>query len=165
MIENGESSITLRNDLRPGDLGSIVRMHGTLYAQEYGFDLTFEAYVAGPLAEFVRNQTDRDRLWVAERNGEVVGSIAIVHASPKQAQLRWFLVAPAARGHGLGTKLIQESISFCRQCRYQSIILWTVSALTTAAHLYRSAGFTKTEERTANQWGVQVIEEKYLLEL
>src|ERR687885_147033 len=87
---------------RQGDLGSVVHLHGTVYAKEYGFDPTFEAYVAGPLAEFVRSRTDRDRLWVAERGGRMVGCIAIVAAGPQTAQLRWFLVDPSARGAGLG---------------------------------------------------------------
>jgi len=153
---------TLRHDLRPGDLGSIVHLHGTLYAREYGFDPTFEAYVAGPLSQFVLTRTERDRLWIAERGERLVGCIAIVGASPKEAQLRWFLVDPSARGCGLGKRLLQESVAFCRERGYDSIFLWTVSALTAAARLYRSAGFHKVEEKPGEQWGVSVVEEKYV---
>jgi GNAT superfamily N-acetyltransferase len=155
--------LTLRHDLNPGDVGYIVYLHGTLYAKEYGFDPTFEAYVAGPLSEFVRHRTDCDRLWIAERDGEIVGCIAIVGVSETEAQLRWFLVDPSARGQGLGKTLIEEAVAFCRSCRYESVFLWTVSALITAAHLYRSVGFEKVEEKPGRQWGVEVVEEKYLL--
>jgi GNAT superfamily N-acetyltransferase len=149
--------------LQPGDIGDIVHMHGVIYAREYGFDHTFEAYVAGPLADCVRAASPRDRIWIAERAGEIVGCIAIVAASEKVAQLRWFLVDPAARGLGLGKKLIHEALAFCKAMGYRSIILWTVSALTAAAHLYQAAGFKKVEEKPGHQWGVAVIEEKYEL--
>src|SRR5687767_5795171 len=114
---------TLRTDLRPGDLGAIVALHGVTYAREYGFDATFEAYVAGPLAEFVRHRTPRDRLWIAEKDGQLAGCIAIVAASEREAQLRWYLVAPAARGHGLGKTLLTEAVAFCEQCGYEKIFL------------------------------------------
>src|SRR2546423_4368740 len=105
---------TLRTDLRPGDLGTIVYLHGVIYAREYGFDPTFEAYVAGPLAEFVRRASPRERLWIAERDGRLIGSVAVVAASPQTAQLRWFLVDPCARGAGLGKRLLREAIAFAK---------------------------------------------------
>src|SRR5262249_50223286 len=124
-----QGSITLQTSLRPGDLGNIVSLHGTLYAREYGFDTTFEAYVAGPLGEFVRSGSERERLWIAEQDGRLVGCIAIVTASAETAQLRWFLVDPSVRGAGLGKRLLQEAIHFSRDSGYRGIILWTVSAL------------------------------------
>jgi ribosomal protein S18 acetylase RimI-like enzyme len=155
--------VSLRHDLRPGDLGWIVYLHGTVYAREQGFDATFETYVAGPLAEFVGSPGNRDRLWIAEAEDRIVGCIAIVGVSPTEAQLRWFLVDPSLRGSGLGKRLLHEAIAFSRQNGYASIVLWTVSALTTAAHLYRSAGFQKVEEKPGRLWGVDVVEEKYQL--
>jgi GNAT superfamily N-acetyltransferase len=153
----------MRTDLQPGDLGAIVHLHGVLYAREYGFDPTFEAYVAGPLAEFVKTGSAKERLWIAEKEARLVGCIAIVAASAEVAQLRWFLVDPAARGAGLGKKLLQEAVHFARECGYRSVILWTVSALTAAAHLYRAVGFRKVEEKPGHIWGVNVVEEKYEL--
>lgn len=157
--------ISLRTTLKPGDLGSIVHLHGVLYSREYGFDPTFEAYVAGPLAEFVRAARPRERLWIAERDGRIIGCVAIVAASETTAQLRWFLVDPSARGVGLGKQLLHEAVQFCKECDYHTVILWTVSALTTAAHLYRSVGFRKVEEKPGRMWGADVIEEKYELQL
>ena len=157
--------VTLRTDLLPGDLGRIIHLHGVVYAREHSFDTTFEAYVAGPLAEFVRSRSERDKLWIAECGDRLAGCIAIVGTSEAQAQLRWFLVDPSFRGLGLGKRLLCEAIEFCKRCGYDTVFLGTVSALTVAARLYRSFGFQKVEERPAQQWGVQVIEEKYVLAL
>ncbi|MSQ94035.1 MAG: N-acetyltransferase [Gemmataceae bacterium] len=157
------SNFTLRHHLNPGDLGAIVRLHGTLYAREYGFDSTFEAYVAGPLADFVLVPSTRNRLWIAERGADIIGCIAIVGISPNDAQLRWFLVDPSVRGLGLGKLLLREASSFSERCGYESVFLWTVSALTAAAKLYRNGGFVKVEEKAGRQWGVEVVEERYVL--
>jgi ribosomal protein S18 acetylase RimI-like enzyme len=158
-------TVALRTTLRPGDLGTIVHLHGTLYAREYGFDPTFEAYVAGPLAEFVRAGDARARLWIAERGEQIVGCVAIVAAAPHTAQLRWFLVDPGARGTGLGKRLLREAVAFCEACGYTSVILWTERSLTAAAHLYEAAGFRKVEEKPGRVWGKDVVEEKYELQL
>ncbi len=157
------SGVTCRTQLEPGDLGLIIHLHGKIYAREYGFDPTFEAYVAGPLAEFVWRAAPRERLWLAEREGQIAGCIAIVAGAPETAQLRWFLVVPAARGAGVGKRLLNEAVAFSKECGYRRIILWTVSALTAATHLYRSAGFRKVEERPGHLWGVEVVEEQYEL--
>lgn len=158
-----DAGVSVRTDLRPGDLGAVVHLHGVLYAREYGFDPRFEAYVAGPLAEFVNAGSTRERLWIAEKDDRIVGCVAIVAASAEVAQLRWFLVDPSVRGAGLGKQLLQEAVQFCKECGYRSVILWTVSALTAAAHLYRGVGFRKVDEKPGRMWGVDVVEEKYEL--
>jgi GNAT superfamily N-acetyltransferase len=157
--------VQIRNTFRPGDVGAITYLHGTLYAQESGWDHTFEAYVAGPLAEFAKNQTDRERIWIVEHDDIVCGSIAIVDAGGGSAQLRWFLLHPQRRGVGLGKELVRNAIAFCRERGYRSVFLWTVSSLPAAAHLYRAAGFTLTEERTRELWGAVVTEQRYDLAL
>jgi GNAT superfamily N-acetyltransferase len=155
----------MRTQLRPGDIGAIVQFHGLTYGREYGFDHTFEAYVAGPLADFACRHSERERIWIAERDEQLIGCIAIVEASPKVAQLRWFLVDASARGAGLGKRLLIDAIAFCRRCGYESVILWTVRSLTAAAHLYAAAGFCKVEEKPGRHWGVDVVEERYELNL
>jgi ribosomal protein S18 acetylase RimI-like enzyme len=157
--------IAIRTSLRPGDLEGIVTLHGLIYSQERGWDDTFEAYVAGPLSEFVRNPSDRQRLWIAERNGQLAGCIAIVPAAPRTAQLRWFLVEPSVRGVGLGKRLLDEALVFCKDRGYAEVMLWTERSLTAAAKLYRAAGFRKTEEKARRAWGAEVVEEKYELKL
>jgi GNAT superfamily N-acetyltransferase len=160
---DGPAGVLLRTDLRPGDLGSIIHLHGIVYARERGFDVTFESYVAGPLSEFVRSRTDRQRLWIAEEGGRIVGSIGVVSVSAETAQLRWFLVDPACRGKGVGRRLVESAVAFSDDCGYAEIVLWTESALEAAARLYRAAGFRKVEEKPGRMWGVDLVEEKYAL--
>ena len=157
---------SIRCRLKPGDIGHLARLHGILYAKECGYDHTFEAYVAEGLAEFVKSTSpDRNRIWLAERNDQIVGSIAIVGSSKLEAQLRWFLVHPDCRGLGLGRELMNEALSFCREMKYGSVFLWTTSELVAARHLYTSVGFRKTGEKTHEIWGKEVTEERYDLQL
>ena len=149
--------------LVPGDMGTIVYLHGILYAEEYGFDQTFEPYVAVPLADFVRSRGDRDRIWIVETNEKMVGTVAILSVSQEVAQLRWLLVHPDARGTGLGKRLVREAIDFCKTCKYRSVFLWTLNILPKAAYLYRSAGFKKTEAKAHHIWGCDLTEERYEL--
>lgn len=160
-----EAGLTLRTRFGPADVETIARLHGAVYSREYGFDATFETYVREPLARFERERPANGRLWIAEYSGQVAGSVAIVPAEPEVAQLRWFLVTPEARGRGIGTRLLGEAVGFARGAGYRQIVLWTVSTLSAAVRLYRSAGFRKVEARPGRRWGVEVVEERYHLEL
>ncbi len=158
-----EHFFQIRNRIKPGDIGYIIYLHGILYAEEYGFDHTFETYIAKPLAEFVLSANERERLWIAETEGKIVGSVAIVRVSDEEAQLRWLLVHPDARGRGLGKKLVHEAADFCKTAGYNSVFLWTISMLRTAIHLYQSKGFVKTEEKAHLFGGVNLTAERYEL--
>jgi GNAT superfamily N-acetyltransferase len=159
-----QKKINIRWDLRPGDMGSVIRLHGVLYAREYGYDHTFEGYVAAGLAEVAESfDSRRDRLWVAEQAGEIVGSIAVVKRSAGEAQLRWFLIAPRFRNLGLGRSLLQLALQFGKDCGYEIIYLWTLRGLESATHLYVSCGFFRTEGRTHPLWGKMITEERYEL--
>jgi len=177
---------TLRSERRTGDLAWLLGAHADL-ARELGWDATFEAYVAQPMATSLLAASPHERLWIAEQAGRNAGSIAIVqadfvvdhavevrkitgHIAPtilpvklETAQLRWFLVQPEARGEGLGRLLLEEAIAFSRGQGYHRIILWTVSRLEAATHLYCAAGFEKTQEIRAKRWGADVVEEQYTL--
>jgi N-acetylglutamate synthase-like GNAT family acetyltransferase len=153
--------ITIRSTLRPGDIGYVTYLHGTLYAAEYGWDHTFEAYVAGPLAEFSKSHNDRQRIWIVEREGKVAGSIAIVEASLEEAQLRWFLLHPSLRGRGVGRILMDNAIDFCKESGYSHVFLWTEGRLTAATRLYESFGFRLTSQETHELWGTTVTEQRY----
>jgi N-acetylglutamate synthase-like GNAT family acetyltransferase len=141
-------------------------LHGTLYAVEYGLDHTFEGYVSEGLREFAKAyDSAEDYFAVAELDGRIVGSIAIVGHADQSTQLRWFLVHPDARGHGLGRRLLKDAVAFCRQREYKSVFLWTISELKAAAHLYRDAGFQLIEQNTHEIWGAVRTEERYELVL
>jgi N-acetylglutamate synthase-like GNAT family acetyltransferase len=156
-------SIVIRNTLFPGDLGNLISLHGSLYAKEYGLDITFEAYVAIPLAEFANRNSSRECIWIAEQDRKMVGCIAMVEKSQEIAQLRWFLVTPEARGHGLGRQLLESAIAFAKAGGYQKVILGTFSKLSTAGHLYRSVGFQRMQAIPMHIWGADLIEEEYEL--
>lgn len=134
--------------LRPphaGDLGWIVHRQGALYAEEWGYDERFEALCAQIVAEFVQHlRPSKERCWVAEKDGEIVGSVFLVRKSDAIAKLRLLYVEPSARGHGIGGRLIDECVRFARQAGYRKITLWTQSELQAARHLYKKAGFKLT---------------------
>jgi N-acetylglutamate synthase-like GNAT family acetyltransferase len=157
--------VSIRHDLRPGDVGYMTYLHGTLYAPEQGWDHTFDAYVAIPLAEFAKSKSPRERIWIVEKEGRIIGSAAIVKFSEKEAQLRWLLLHPEVRGRGLGRRLVEDALDFCRDVGYSSVFLWTVNTLPIAAQLYQSAGFKQTDELTHELWGSTVTEVRYELAL
>jgi DNA-binding MarR family transcriptional regulator/N-acetylglutamate synthase-like GNAT family acetyltransferase len=166
---NGDSDrlgvFTFRSH-RPGDIGYITYRHGVLYAEEYGFDETFEAYVAAGLAKFVENyDPTKEHLWIVEMEATIVGSIAIVNVDDHVAQLRWFLIEPSVRGKGLGKKLLHEAVGFCKRRGYRKIILWTLAQLHAARHLYANAGFQLAETKSHVIWGKDLTEELWELEL
>ena len=151
---------------RPGDIGWITHRHGAVYAEEYSFDETFEALVAEILARFIKDHDPkRERIWIAEQDGEQVGSVMIVDAGDQIAQLHLLFVDPKARGKGIGKRLIDECIHFAKRNNYQKIKLWTQSILLEARHLYSKAGFSITEEEPHTSFGQDLIAEIWELSL
>ncbi|MGH9501923.1 MAG: bifunctional helix-turn-helix transcriptional regulator/GNAT family N-acetyltransferase [Terriglobales bacterium] len=137
-----------------GDMGWVVHRHGVLYAQEYGYDEQFEALVAEIAANFVQHfDAKRERCWIAEKDGEIVGSVFLVKKSKTVAKLRLLLVEPSARGLGIGKRLVDECLRFARQVGYNRIVLWTQSELPAARHIYQQAGFRRTQQKKHCDWG------------
>ena len=156
----------MRHHLKPGDIDNLVRLHGILYAREYGFDETFEKYVADGLAEFVGSpRPDKSRMWLAEASDRIIGSIAIVAGPGREAQLRWYFVDEEHRRQGLGRELMEKALMFCREQGFETVFLWTTSELSAARRIYTRFGFRKTEDKTHTIWGKKVTEERYDLHL
>ena len=151
---------------RHGDFGWIVSRHAELYAQEYGWGEPFEGLCAQIVADFVNNyDAGRERCWIAELDGENVGTVMVVKDSDEVARLRLLLVDPKARGLGLGRRLVDECVAFARQAGYKKMTLWTHSILAAARRCYRNAGFTLTSSEKKHTWGKDVVAEYWDLDL
>ena len=163
--EAGRPEITLRVH-RPGDMGWIVQQHGLLYAREYGWDISFEALCAEITAQFLKDfDPARERCWIAEIDGQQVGSVFLVKHSDEVAKIRLLLIDPAARGHGLGKRLVDECIAFARSCGYRKITLWTQSMLLAARGIYQNAGFVHVATEPHHSFGHDLIGETWELTL
>jgi DNA-binding MarR family transcriptional regulator/GNAT superfamily N-acetyltransferase len=149
--------------LRPphaGDLGWIVQRHGQIYAEEYGWDHTFEAMVAGIVSDFVRDlDPERERCWIAERDGRNVGSVMVVKREEDVAQLRCLIVEASARGLGIGRRLVEECIHFAREHGYRKMMLWTVAGLDAARRIYEAEGFALVREEAHPHFGYDLVDQ------
>lgn len=156
---------TLRKH-RPGDMGWVISAHGSLYAQEFGWDESFEALVAEIAVGFIRKfNPERERCWIAEMDGEPVGSVFLVQQSKTVAKLRLLIIDPKARGYGLGKQLVGACIAHARNLGYRKMTLWTQSSLLAARHIYKEAGFRLVETEPHNSFGVELVGEFWTLKL
>jgi GNAT superfamily N-acetyltransferase len=158
-------SVTIRRH-QPGDLGWIVSRHGALYAAEWGFDASFEALVARIAADFLGNHDPScEAAFLAERDGERLGSVLVVKAGPRLGKLRLLLVEPSARGLGLGQRLVATAEDFARAAGYARMTLWTQSCLTAARALYAARGWQHRASEPGEAFGVALVSETWEREL
>src|SRR5215472_9210760 len=150
----------------PGDMGWIVHRQAILYAEEYGWDETYEALAAEIVAQFIRNyDPKRERCWIAERDGARVGAVFVAKASEEVAKLRLLHVEPEARGLGIGKRLVEECVLFARQAGYQKMTLWTQSILHAARRIYEQVGFRVSREEQHHSFGKDLTAEIWDLDL
>lgn len=145
-------AISIRHELRSGDLGRIVSLHGEAYAPLAGFGLRFEAYVAQTIAEYVLDNDARGRIWLAEQDGRLIGCTAVALRGDKASQIRWVVVDPAARGAGLGNELVGRAVDYCKAEARDSIYLFTTDGLAESQSLYEKLGFSITSNETDELW-------------
>ena len=157
--------ISIRTDLRPGDIGRVIQMHGALYSTEYNYSIQFEMYVAKGLCEFYEKYNpQRNRVWICEYNNKMIGFLLLMDRG-EAAQLRYFLIEPEYRSVGLGSRLMKQYMDFLRQCGYKKSYLWTTHELSTAASIYKRFGFQLTEEKESTSFGKPLREQRYDLVL
>jgi GNAT superfamily N-acetyltransferase len=157
-----DTDISIRTELRPGDIGYVTYLDGHLYKEEYGYGIAFEAYVAMGLYEFYRQYDPaKDRVWVAEHGERIVGFLLLMHREGNVAQLRYFILEPDYRGIGLGKRLMELFMDHLRVGGYTGAYLWTTHELGVAASLYTRHGFVLVEEKESNAFGKSLLEQKY----
>ena len=144
--------VSIRTDLRAGDLGRIVSLHGEAYEPLGGYGLKFEAFVGRTIAEYVLDNDAQGQIWMAERNNRLVGCAAIALRGGNRGQLRWVVVDPSERGHGLGKMLVNSAMDYCRAARCHSVFLETTDGLQESQTLYEKLGFTVTSNTVVELW-------------
>ncbi len=158
----GRRPVGLLRTHRPGDIGWIISRHGALYHHEYGWDISFEQLVAEIAAQFLKSyDPKRERCWIAEIDGEPVGTVMLVKGTDTLAKLRLLIVEPSARGLGIGRALTNECLRFAREAGYTRMTLWTQSILVAARSIYRAAGFQLIKEEPHHSFGVDLIGETW----
>lgn len=156
------SNLSIRNDLRAGDLGAVIHLHGAMYYEEYNYSLSFESYVAAGLAEFYQQyDPERDRVWIVEDEGRMIGFLLLMHRGARSSQLRYYILLKPYRGMGIGKKLMQEYMQWLYDKGYDHSYLWTTDELPAAASLYTRYGFNLTEEKPSSAFGKELKEQRY----
>jgi ribosomal protein S18 acetylase RimI-like enzyme len=156
------NDISIRTNIKPGDLGYVMYRHGKLYADEYNYGISFETYIGAGLYEFYKNyNSEKDCVWICEHNNNIVGFVLLMHRENNAAQLRYFYLEPEYRGIGLGKKMMQMYMDFLRAKGYASSYLWTTHELSSAASLYKRHGFVLTEEIDSTSFGKPLREQRY----
>ncbi len=164
--ENAAAEPWLIRPHRPGDIGWIVHRHGVLYSRDYGWNANFEGFVAEIAGKFAQSHdASREHCWIAERHGDIIGSVFLMRQDDQTAKLRLLYVEPAARGLGVGRRLVEQCLHFARSAGYRRIVLWTNDGLTSARRIYEAAGFRLVAEEAHSMFGPPMVGQDWELEL
>jgi GNAT superfamily N-acetyltransferase len=156
------NEISIRTTPQAGDLGFVIHRHGKMYADEYGYGISFEMYVAMGMYEFYKNYVpNKDRVWICEHDNKIIGFLLLMHRENNTAQLRYFYLEAPYRGIGLGKKMMQQFFDFVKEKNYSGVYLWTTHEQTAAASMYKGYGFKLTEEKDSTAFGKPLKEQKY----
>ncbi len=158
------SDVKITKGYIPGAIGRVAELNGSYYHKHWGFGLIFEAMVATDLSAFLKRYDEtRDGFWTALLDGRIEGHITIdgIHAESTGAHLRYFIVSDVLRGKGVGSRLIDSAIDFCRNSGHKGAYLWTFEGLDAARHLYEKSGFKLVEQLRGSRWGVEVNEQRF----
>jgi N-acetylglutamate synthase-like GNAT family acetyltransferase len=150
-----DSDCTIRDDLKPGDIGYLIHLQAEHYHKEFGYDLEFEALIARLFSDFVMRNDTKEKLWVVEKNERIVGCVALFEENETTARLRLLFLHPEARGNGMGKKLVKLATDYAEDAGYSSVVLMTEDILEAAGKIYRDLGYkiVKSEEKT--MWNVR----------
>jgi GNAT superfamily N-acetyltransferase len=166
LVPSAEPRPLVIRPLRAGDFGWVVHRHGALYAQEYGWDATFEALAARVVADYIQNRDPkREEAWIAEVDEEPVGCVFCVKEDDEVARLRLLLVEPKARGMRIGSRLVDECVRFSKGAGYKRLVLWTNDVLVSARRIYEAAGFRLASESPHHSFGHDLVEQDWVLDL
>jgi len=157
--------VVIRSIGDPGDLGWMVQAHGEVYAEEFGWDIAFEALVARIVGEYGERGDAGEEAWIAELDGRRAGCVLCVRDDDRTARLRILLVDPSARGHGLGHRLVDTCLRFAREAGYRRIVLWTNDVLVAARRIYQAAGFELVDEERHHSFGHDLVGQTWAREL
>lgn len=164
--DSSDERVSIRPLGMPGDLGWVVMAHGEVYAEEFGWDFTFEELVAKIVGDYAdSHDASRERAWIAELNGQRAGCVFCVNAGEETAKLRILLVHPRARGYRIGSRLVSTCIEFARDAGYRRMTLWTNDVLASARHIYQAAGFQLVDEDHHHSFGRELVGQNWLLDL
>jgi DNA-binding MarR family transcriptional regulator/ribosomal protein S18 acetylase RimI-like enzyme len=164
--ENAAAEPWMIRPHRPGDIGWIVHRHGVLYSRDYGWNANFEGFVAEIAGKFAQSHdASREHCWIAERHGDIIGSVFLMRQDDQVAKLRLLYVEPAARGLGVGRRLVEQCLHFARSTGYRRVVLWTNDGLTSARRIYEAAGFQLVAEEPHSMFGPPMVGQDWELGL
>ena len=160
----GSRALEIHQGYCPSVIASVVGLHASYYATNYGFGAVFERKVASEMSEFMgRVENPMNTIFSAFVGETLLGSVSLDGEDLEEgvSHLRWFIVSPESQGLGIGNQLLEKATSFVDATGFERTRLWTFKGLDAARHLYEKHGFELVREHRGKQWGTEVIEQEF----